>query len=159
VRPDLLCCGKALGGGLPLAAVIGRRDHLRCWETAGEARHTATFLANPLACAAALAVLDILEEEDLPARATRLGETLGPRLATWPDRFQDVEEIRGRGLLWGVQLRIAEIAKRWMLDAWSRGILLLAGGPEGRVGQLVPPLTIREEQLDAALEILEGALS
>src|ERR1700712_5279882 len=64
VRPDILCCGKALGGGLPIAAVIARRDLFRCWETAGEARHTATFLANPLACAAALAVLDILQEED-----------------------------------------------------------------------------------------------
>ncbi|HEY0552882.1 MAG TPA: aspartate aminotransferase family protein [Thermoanaerobaculia bacterium] len=158
VRPDLLCCGKALGGGVPIAAVIGRRDRFRCWETAGEARHTATFLANPLACAAALAVLDILEEEKLPARAARLGDDLGRRLATWPDRFQDVEEVRGRGLLWGVQLRTAETAKKWMLGAWSHGILLLAGGPEGSVGQLVPPLTIREEQLEAALEILERDL-
>jgi 4-aminobutyrate aminotransferase-like enzyme len=159
VRPDLLCCGKALGGGLPIAAVIGRRDHLRCWETAGEARHTATFLANPLACAAALAVLDILEEEALPLRARRLGEILSGRLATWPDRFEDVEEIRGRGLLWGIQLRTSEIAKKWMLGAWSRGILLLAGGPEGRVGQIVPPLTIKEEQMEAALKILEDLLA
>jgi 4-aminobutyrate aminotransferase-like enzyme len=159
VRPDLLCCGKALGGGLPIAAVIGRRDHFRCWETPGEARHTATFLANPLACAAALAVLDVLEEEDLVARALRLGESLGERLATWPERFADVEELRGRGLLWGVQLRSAEAAKKWMLGAWSRGILLLAGGPEGRVGQIVPPLSVREEQLAAALAILENLLS
>ena len=73
VRPDILCCGKALGGGLPIAAVIARRDLFRCWETPGEARHTATFLANPLACAAALAALDVLQEEDLAARAARLG--------------------------------------------------------------------------------------
>ncbi|HEX4499346.1 MAG TPA: aspartate aminotransferase family protein [Thermoanaerobaculia bacterium] len=158
VRPDLLCCGKALGGGLPIAAVIGRRDHFRCWETPGEARHTATFLANPLACAAALAVLDVLEEEDLVARALRLGESLGERLATWPERFHDVEAIRGRGLFWGVQLRTPEIAKKWMLGAWSRGILLLAGGPEGRVGQIVPPLSVREEQLAAAVVILEDLL-
>jgi acetylornithine/succinyldiaminopimelate/putrescine aminotransferase len=158
VRPDILCCGKALGGGVPIAAVIARRDLFRCWETPGEALHTATFLANPLACAAALAVLDILQEEDLPARAVRLGDTLGHRLATWPGRFPAVEEIRGRGLLWGVQLRTAEIAKKWMLAAWSRGVLLLAGGPEGRVAQLVPPLTIREEQLEGAVGILEAVL-
>lgn len=156
VRPDVLCCGKALGGGVPIAAVIARRDLLRCWETPGEALHTATFLANPLACAAALAVLDVLREEDLPARAARLGDTLGNRLATWPGRFPAVEEIRGRGLLWGAQLRTAEIAKKWMLAAWSRGVLLLAGGPEGRVAQLVPPLTIGEEQLAGAVGILEG---
>jgi acetylornithine/succinyldiaminopimelate/putrescine aminotransferase len=159
VRPDILCCGKALGGGLPIAAVIARRDLFRCWTTAGEARHTATFLANPLACAAALATLDVLGEEDLPARARRLGEDLGGRLAAWPARFPAVEAVRGRGLLWGIQLRTAEIAKRWMLGAWSRGILLLAGGPEGRVAQLVPPLTIREEQLAAAAGILEGVFA
>ena len=157
VRPDVLCCGKALGGGVPIAAVIARRDLFRCWETPGEALHTATFLANPLACAAALAVLDVLREEDLPARAARLGDILGRRLATWPSRFPAIEDIRGRGLLWGIQLRTAEIAKRWMLAAWSRGVLLLAGGPEGRVAQLVPPLTIREEQLQGAEEILEAA--
>jgi acetylornithine/succinyldiaminopimelate/putrescine aminotransferase len=158
VRPDILCCGKALGGGLPIAAVIARRDLFRCWETKGEARHTATFLANPVACAAALAVLDILQEENLLARATRLGETLGRRLAIWPDRFPAVEEVRGRGLVWGAQLRSGEQAKRWMLEAWSRGVLLLTGGPEGRVAQLVPPLTISEEQLEGAVGILEEAL-
>ncbi|HEY4594513.1 MAG TPA: aspartate aminotransferase family protein [Thermoanaerobaculia bacterium] len=159
VRPDILCCGKALGGGLPIAAVIARRDHFRCWEIPGEALHTATFLANPLACAAALAVLDILKEENLPARAVRLGHTLGHRLSTWLGHVPAVEEIRGRGLLWGVQLRTAETAKEWMLAAWSRGVLLLAGGPEGRVAQLVPPLTIREEQLAGAVGILEGVTS
>jgi len=158
VRPDILCCGKALGGGLPIAAVIARRDLFRCWETPGEARHTATFLANPLACAAALAALDILRDEDLPRRAVRLGNALGQRLATWPERFPAVEGVRGRGLLWGVQLRAAETAKKWMLAAWSRGVLLLAGGPEGRVAQLVPPLTVNEEQLAGAVEILEEIL-
>ena len=78
VRPDILCCGKALGGGLPIAAVIARRELFRCWETPGEARHTATFLANPLACAAALAALDVLREEDLPARAVRLARDPRP---------------------------------------------------------------------------------
>ncbi|HYO16440.1 MAG TPA: aspartate aminotransferase family protein, partial [Thermoanaerobaculia bacterium] len=156
VRPDVLCCGKALGGGLPIAAVVARRDLFRCWETPGEALHTATFLANPLACAAALATLDVLEEEDLPARATRLGEELGRRLRTWPERFPAVEEVRGRGLLWGVHLHTGRQAKEWAEAAWSRGVLLLAGGPEGRVAQIVPPLTIREEQMEAAVPVLEG---
>ena len=159
VRPDILCCGKALGGGLPIAAVIARRDLFRCWETSGEALHTATFLANPLACAAAIAALEVLEEEDLPARAARLGGELGRRIAGWPDRFPAVEEIRGRGLLWGIQLQTPETAKKWISEAWSRGVLLLAGGPEGRMAQLVPPLTIREEQLAAAVEILEELLA
>jgi acetylornithine/succinyldiaminopimelate/putrescine aminotransferase len=157
VRPDILCCGKALGGGLPIAAVIARRDLFRCWETPGEALHTATFIANPLACAAALAVLDVLAEEDLPARAARLGEDLRRRLAAWPARFPDVLAVRGRGLLWGIELRSREQAKTWVQGALSRGVLLLAGGPEGRVAQIVPPLTITEEQMEEAMRILEEA--
>jgi acetylornithine/succinyldiaminopimelate/putrescine aminotransferase len=156
VRPDVLCCGKALGGGLPIAAVIARRDLFRCWETPGEARHTSTFIANPLACAAALAAVAVIQEDDLPARAARLGQGLGRRLAGWPRRFPAVEEVRGRGLLWGIQFRSAEAAKSWMLDAWCRGVLLLVGGPEGRVAQIAPPLTIREELLAGAVGILEG---
>ena len=158
MRPDLLCCGKALGGGLPIAAVIGRRDLFRCWETPGEARHTATFVANPLACAAALAVLDILEEEDLPARAGQLASGVADRLAGWQARFSAVSAIRGRGLLWGVELASRDLAKRFTVAALARGVLLLAGGPEGRMAQIVPSLLIPEPLLAAALTILEEAL-
>lgn len=157
-RPDLLACGKALGGGLPIAAVIGRRDLFRCWETPGEARHTATFVANPLACAAALAVLDILEEEGLPSRAARFGSGVADRLESWKERFPAVSDVRGRGLLWGVELASRDFAKRLTAEALARGVLLLAGGPQGRVAQIVPPLLIPEPLLDAALTILEEAL-
>jgi 4-aminobutyrate aminotransferase / (S)-3-amino-2-methylpropionate transaminase / 5-aminovalerate transaminase len=159
VRPDLLCCGKALGGGLPIAAVVGRRSLFLAWETPGEALHTATFLANPLACAAALAVLDVVEREALPARAARFAPLVADRLATWRERFPEaVAAVRGRGLLWGVELATATLAKSWSAEALQRGVLMLAGGPEGKVAQLVPPLTISEEQLQVALEILEAVL-
>lgn len=159
VRPDLLCCGKALGGGVPIAAVLGRRDLFRCWETSGEARHTSTFLANPLACAAALAVLDVLEEEQLTARAAALAPSVARRLAGLRDLSPAVTGIRGRGLLWGIELASTGLAKAWTAEARDRGVLLLAGGPEGRVAQIVPPLTIAEPQLDAALTVLAEALA
>ncbi|HEV7516438.1 MAG TPA: aspartate aminotransferase family protein, partial [Thermoanaerobaculia bacterium] len=158
VIPDLLCCGKALGGGVPIAAVLGRRALFRCWEVPGEALHTSTFLGNPLACAAALVVLDILIEEALPARATALGEELGGRLRPWKDRFPQVTDVRGRGLLWGIELASREAAKRLVDRALARGVLLLAGGPEGRVAQIVPPLNIAEEQLAVAIGVLEETL-
>ncbi len=142
VAPDLLCCGKALGGGFPLAAVVGRRSVFRCWQVAGEALHTATFVANPLACAAALAVLEVLEEDDLAARAAALGAIVGARLAGWPARFAAVAAVRGRGLLWGIELADRAAAGRLVQGALRRGVLLLAGGPEGRVAQIVPPLTV-----------------
>jgi 4-aminobutyrate aminotransferase-like enzyme len=154
VRPDILCCGKALGGGMPIAAVLARRPLFRVWETEKEALHTATFVANPVACAAALAVLSVIEEEDLPARAARIGEWVEQRLASWP-----VTAVRGRGLLWGVEMETAEAARSWTGKALARGVILLAGGPEGKVAQIVPPLTIPEELLERALNVLEDTLT
>lgn len=158
VRPDLLCCGKALGGGLPIAAVVGRRALFEVWKTSGEARHTATFVANPLACAAAGANLDVLAEEDLPGRAQSLGGELGRCLSRWPGRLAGVSAVRGRGLLWGVELASRGRAKRLVETARGKGVLLLAGGPEGRVAQIVPPLSIASDLLWTAVEILERAL-
>jgi 4-aminobutyrate aminotransferase-like enzyme len=158
VRPDLLCCGKALGGGLPIAAVLARRELFQVWETAKEALHTATFVANPVACAAAMGTLEVIEGEDLVGRAARMGEVVARRLAAWPERFPQMVAVRGRGLLWGVELRSEEAARRWTAVALGRGVILLAGGPEGRVAQIVPPLTIPEKLLETALGILEETL-
>jgi 4-aminobutyrate aminotransferase-like enzyme len=159
VRPDLLCCGKSLAGGLPLAAVVGRAPLLAAWATAGEALHTATFVANPVACAAALAVLELLVQQRLPERSRRLGRWLERRLGPLTDRFATVREVRGRGLLWGVELDSAASAERCVRASLCRGLLVLASGPEGRVLQLIPPLTIRRRQLEAAFSILEEALA
>jgi 4-aminobutyrate aminotransferase-like enzyme len=159
VRPDLLCCGKALGGGLPVGAVVGRAPLMAAWKTGGEALHTGTFLANPLACAAALAVLDIVREENLSERARKLGEEVAERLAPWPERYSAILATRGRGLLWGVELADRPTAKRLAQDLQARGVLALAGGPEGRVLQLVPPLTITRAQLRTALDLLEESLA
>lgn len=159
VRPDLLCCGKALGGGLPIAAVVARRAVFSAWRTDGEALHTATFLGHPLACAAALTVLDLLERERLVERAARLGESLASRLSSWPARFPSVAAVRGRGLLWGVELTSAAAAKELVRMAWGHGVFLLAGGPDGTVAQITPPLAIDEDLLQTALDLLEGALA
>lgn len=159
VVPDLLCCGKALGGGMPIAAVLGSRDLFRVWERDGEALHTSTFVAHPLACATAIAALAVLEDERLAERARALGAAIAPRLAVWPARFPAVAAVRGRGLLWGVETRTREGAKRWVEECLRRGVLLLAGGPAGTVAQLAPPLTIARHQLDAALDLLEEGLA
>jgi 4-aminobutyrate aminotransferase-like enzyme len=159
VRPDLLCCGKALGGGLPVAAVVGRRSLLAAWETPGEALHTGTFVAHPVACAAALATLEVIEGERLAERARALGDRVGDRLAGWPERFPALREVRGRGLLWGLELTSKTAAGALVDGARRRGILLLAGGPDGRVAQLVPPLTVAEGQLEVALGVLEETLA
>ncbi len=156
VRPDLLCCGKALGGGLPIAAAIGRAEVMECWRTTGEPLHTATHLANPVSCGCAIAVLDLLAEEELVERAAALASLLARRLANYADR-PAVKDVRGRGLLWGIEVDRRETAHAWVKAALERGLLLLAGGPQGRVLQLCPPLTITQRQLFAALDLLDDA--
>lgn len=158
VEPDLLCCGKALGGGLPIALIAGRAELMNAWQTSGEALHTATFVAHPLACAAALATLDVLEEEDLVTRARHLGQSVAARMDDWPQRFPAVRQVRGRGLMWGIEFEHNIQASRCCAAAMAAGVLLLAGGPEGRVVELTPPLMITEEQLHAALDLLQAQL-
>lgn len=158
VRPDLLCCGKALGGGLPIAAVIGRAALMENWRSEGEALHTATFVAHPLACAAALATLDVMTQDDLPARARSLEGELSGRFRRWLD-FPTVSDTRGRGMLWGFEMRDRATAFELVQEAWKAGLLLLAGGPEGRVAQWVPPLTIHRRQLAHACERLTEILT
>ncbi|MDX1999894.1 MAG: aspartate aminotransferase family protein [Thermoanaerobaculia bacterium] len=159
IRPDLLVCGKALGGGLPIGAVVGTRVAMSAWASDGEARHTATFLAHPLACAAALATLDVIENEELVERARELGAHLAARTASWHQRFsRTIHGTRGRGLLQAVEFAELATASRFATRALDRGVILLAGGPEGRTVQLVPPAVISRERLDDALGRLESVL-
>lgn len=155
VSPDLLCCGKALGGGVPIAVVAGRKDLLASWNRGGEALHTATFMAHPLACAAALATLDILESEDLPARARRLGRMLEEHATTWR-RTDSIRAVHGRGLFWVVETDSATRASGLAGRALEAGLILLASGP--RV-QLVPPLTIAEAQWSFCLETFDRLIA
>lgn len=159
VKADLLCCGKALAGGLPIAAVVGRRDLFEVWDDRTEALHTGTFVAHPLACAAALATLDVLESERLPRRASRLGRQTRGRLGEWPERYARVQAVRGRGLMWGIELVDSAAAFEITRSLLARGILALAGGPEGRVLQLLPPLVIDQSLWRGALDIVEAVLN
>ena len=155
VRPDLLCCGKALGGGLPLAAVVGRSELMEVWRSDGEALHTATFVAHPLACAAACAALDEIEERGLAARAVEIGERVVGGLAP---RLPAGTTLRGRGAAWGLELPTAASAAALSSELRDQGYLVLAGGASGRVVQLLPPLTIPFALLALALEAIAEAL-
>jgi 4-aminobutyrate aminotransferase-like enzyme len=154
VRPDLLCCGKALGGGLPIGAVVGTRRVMEVWRTAGEAIHTGTFVAHPLACAAALATLDVLADEQLVARAEALGRDLGGALARLA---AGACAVRGVGALWGLEFASAAAARQAAAAARAAGVLVLAGGASGRVVQVAPPLVVSARQLERALALLAAA--
>jgi acetylornithine/succinyldiaminopimelate/putrescine aminotransferase len=155
VAPDLVCCGKALGGGMPVAAVLGRREVLEAWAAPGEARHTATFVAHPLACAAVEAVLQVVDEERLVARAHQLGVWLAERLPA----SAGGHPVRGRGLAWAIEAPDAASASRWTDRLLDGGVVALAGGPEGRVLQVTPPLVVTEQQLEHARLAIASAIA
>jgi acetylornithine/succinyldiaminopimelate/putrescine aminotransferase len=153
VEPDLLCCGKAIAGGLPLAAVLAPRDLLGVWPGGGEALHTATFLAHPLACAATLATLRVLGHPSFLRRAENLATALGaelPRLAELPG----VRAVRGRGLLWGIDVATPGGAVAWARRALAAGVLALPAGADGQVLELLPPAVLGERQRAFALAAL-----
>ena len=156
VEPDLLCCGKALAGGLPLAAVLGRRRLLAAWPSGGEALHTATFIAHPLACAAALATLRLLTGTAFRARAARLAVALAAGTAALAG-LPGVVAVRGRGLLWGIEVATPGAAVAWSRAAATEGVLALPAGEDGRVLELLPPATLTAAQLAAALAGLRRA--
>jgi 4-aminobutyrate aminotransferase / (S)-3-amino-2-methylpropionate transaminase / 5-aminovalerate transaminase len=167
VTPDILVLGKALAGSLPLSVALGGRDIMDAWPpSTGEAIHTSTFLGNPVACAAALAHLGEIEERGLVGRAGWLGDRVAGRLRAWVEAVPEAAEARGLGLLQGVELvevgsgRVPAtgLAGRVIAAAQRRGVLLLAEGAHGNVLAITPPLTIGEDQLDHALDIVEDEL-
>ncbi|MBK5098508.1 MAG: aspartate aminotransferase family protein [Gemmatimonadetes bacterium] len=167
VVPDLLCIGKALSGALPIAACLGPADVMDSWpESTGEAKHTSTFLGNPLACAAAIASLSEIERHALAARAGQEGVRFFERLQALTDRHACIGEVRGRGLMVGLDLvrnpgtrkPDPELAGRLVTGALRRGWLLLAGGPDGNVISLSPPLTISRALLDSSVRMLDDLL-
>jgi 4-aminobutyrate aminotransferase / (S)-3-amino-2-methylpropionate transaminase / 5-aminovalerate transaminase len=166
--PDLLVVGKALTGGLPFAACIGTDEVMEAWpRSRGEAIHTSTFLGNPVACAAALASLRVLEEEALVDRSARLGAEMLERLKASTEGNARVGEVRGLGMMIGIELvadrglrtPAPDLAGTVVVEALRKGVLLLGGGIYGNVISLSPPFVISEEQLDSSLDVLVEILN
>jgi 4-aminobutyrate aminotransferase len=155
VVPDILLIGKALGGGIfPLAALIARDDlDIAADGALGHYTHE----KNPVACAAALATLDYIEEHRLPARARELGDYAMSRLREMQHRIPQIRAVRGLGLLIGVEVATPALAERVMYRSLVLGLSFKV--TMGTVLTLTPPLTLTREELDTALQILEKALT
>lgn len=159
VVPDIMCLAKALGGGvMPIGATIARPE---IWSIFQENPliHSSTFGGNPLACAAGLATLEVLEEEKLPKRAETLGKYLLDELLQLKDKFSDlVQDIRGKGLLLGIEFTNADIGLLVISFLIKRGVLVAYALNNPKVMRLEPPLVITEELLARVVEALNGAL-
>jgi 4-aminobutyrate aminotransferase / (S)-3-amino-2-methylpropionate transaminase / 5-aminovalerate transaminase len=165
VVPDIVLSAKSLGGGLPISAVTGRSELMDSVHVGGLG---GTYGGNPVAAAAALAVLDKIEAEGLLERSRAVGETIGERLRAMQDRFDAVGDVRGRGAMRAMEL-VADRATKEPLDgatmaeigrsALERGVIVLTAGTYGNVVRLLPPVTIDDGLLDEGLDLLEDALA
>jgi 4-aminobutyrate aminotransferase/(S)-3-amino-2-methylpropionate transaminase len=156
-NPDLICIGKAMGGGMPISACVGCSEMIdKVWpKSQGEAIHTSTFLGHPVACAAAIAAIDIITNDNLPLMAKYKGEKFIESLNSLAEKYpHHISEIRGKGLMLGLQMRSNSQAKELMLEMLRSGLILLLAGENGDVAELTPPLIITDDQINWILEQL-----
>jgi 4-aminobutyrate aminotransferase/(S)-3-amino-2-methylpropionate transaminase len=162
IVPDLICTAKALGGGIPLSAVTGRAEIMDAVPAGGLG---GTYAGNPLACAAALGVFEMLENQDLLARARRIETLIREKLEPLAKEVAVIAEIRGRGAMMAIELVKAGtlepaplLAKAVAAQCHRQGVVLLVCGTFGNVIRLLPPLVIGEELLAEGLDVLAEAL-
>jgi 4-aminobutyrate aminotransferase len=161
VVPDIVCLAKGLAGGMPLGAVVARHDLMK-WPPGA---HASTFCGNPVACAAALATLDVIEEENLLENATKMGKRLLTGLRDLAGEHEAIGDVRGLGLMVGVELvkdRKTRKPNKDLRDSlvkkcYERGVLLLGCGKS--VIRFIPPLNVSVHEIDLALEIFAQALA
>ncbi len=163
LNPDLVTMAKSLTGGLPMGAVTGRAEIM---DAPGIGQLGGTFSGNPLACEAALAVLDIIEKDNLCARANVLGERFRKRAAKWQDQWDLIGEVRGLGAMQAIELVRSkstrqpadEETKQVSQYCYEHGVVTITAGSYGNVIRLLMPLVITDAQMDEAMDVLEAGL-
>ena len=156
VEPDVLVSGKSLGGGLPLAAITARAEIMDAPEKGGLG---GTFGGNPLSCAAAIAVLDMVATPEFRERTERLGRTLRARLDDIAGRHPMIGEVRGLGPMLAMEVETREQAFATTQAARERGLVLLSCGYDGNVIRILVPHVVSDDQLERGLQILDEALA
>ena len=163
IEPDLITVAKSIAMGLPLSGVIGKAEIM---NAPGDSAIGGTYVGNPVAQAAAHAVLDVIEEEDLCARATVLGDTMRERMEGWKERFPQIGDVRGLGAMLAIELvrdlgtqePDADTATAIVEEAVRNGLLLLKSGIYSNCIRVLAPLTLTDAELDEALGVWEQAL-
>ena len=163
IIPDILVCAKGIASGFPISATIARTNIAASWKML---KHTSTFLANPIGCAAGVASLSVIEEEHLVEKSEKLGAYFLERLKELENRHELIGDVRGKGLIIGVELvenrksktPAAKATEHIVDHALRKGVYYASGGRYGNVLKISPPLVITKEQIDFALEVLDEAL-
>ena len=164
VEPDLMTVAKSIAAGMPLSAVVGKQEIMNTVHPFGVG---GTYGGNPVSCRAALAVLQIFEEEDMLGKAKALGNKLRKRLDSWKSQYEIIGDVRGLGAMLALELvkdretkePAAEEAKALTSFCYERGLILLSCGTFGNVIRLLMPFVITDEQLEKGLGIMEEGLA
>jgi 4-aminobutyrate aminotransferase/(S)-3-amino-2-methylpropionate transaminase len=163
VEPDLICVAKSIASGLPLSGVLGRAEIMDAPVVGGVG---GTYVGNPVAQAAALAVLDVIDDEGLVERSAAIGETIRARMQAWQEHWPAIGEVRGLGAMLAIELVAdpvtrkpsKELANRVTEEALNRGLLLITCGVYGNCIRVLVPLVIADTELEEALGVWEEAL-
>ena len=162
VEPDLITVAKSIAMGLPLSGVLGRAEIMDAPLAGGVG---GTYVGNPVAIAAALAVLDVIEDEALVDRSAAIGELMRSRLESWQARWAQIGDVRGLGGMLAIELvqdddkvPATDLASRVVDEALARGLLLLKAGVAGNCIRVLVPLVISDAELEEALDVWEAAL-
>src|SRR5690349_839798 len=163
VEPDLMCVAKSIAAGLPLSGVLGRAEIM---DAPGDSAIGGTYVGNPVAQAAALAVLDVFEDDGLVERAAHVGDAIRARMQAWHERWDAVGDARGLGAMLAIELvhdretknPAPELATKVVEAAAERGLLLLKSGIYSNCIRVLVPLVISDAELDEALGVWEQAL-
>jgi 4-aminobutyrate aminotransferase / (S)-3-amino-2-methylpropionate transaminase / 5-aminovalerate transaminase len=164
IEPDLIVTAKSLGGGLPLAGVTGRAEIM---DAPGPGGLGGTFAGNPLSCAAALAVLDLFERENLLARANELGDRFQRRAREWQRRWPIIGDVRGLGGMQAIELVQSQDTKTPATDetkkitqyCYERGLITITAGTYSNVIRVLVPLVATDDQMDEGMDVLESAIA
>jgi len=164
VEPDLMVLAKSIAGGLPLSAVVGRAEIM---DAPPDSAIGGTYVGNPVAQAAAIAVLDVFEDEGLVERAAAIGETIRARMLAWQVRWEKIGDVRGLGAMLAIELvhdpetkvPAADLAAAVIEEAARNGVLLIKSGTDGNCIRVLTPLVITDSELDEALGVWEDALA
>lgn len=163
VEPDIITTAKSIAAGLPLSSVTARTEVM---DAPGVGEIGGTYSGNPVACAAAMKVIEIMERDDLPKRALEIGEKCQVRFNKWKDEFEMIGEVRGLGAMMAIEFvkdRASKVPAKEELNALvaetaQHGLMTMSTGLRGNVMRFLIPLVVTDEQLVAGLDILEGAM-
>jgi len=164
LEPDLMTVAKSIAAGLPLSGVIGKAEIM---DAPPDSAIGGTYVGNPVAQAAALAVLDVFEDEGLVERAEAIGETIRSRMLGWQERWNTIGDVRGLGAMLAIELvrdpdtkePAPDLASAVMEEAFRNGLLLIKSGTDGNCIRVLTPLVITDAELDEALGVWEDALA